>query len=183
MLGGDVFPGDCILITAEAITITQASLTGEMMPIEKTVRLAAPRPGETLDLLHNDNVCLTGTSVITGNGHAFVVSTGKDTYTASIAGELSKRRPENATQIGIRKVSYVLMGFMAVSRHFIEFHEFCESYFSDQVMAPIVFIVQGAISKKWKGAVMLAIAIAVGITPGMLPMIVVCVYYFQVLIL
>lgn len=150
---GDVFPGDCVLITAEAITITQASLTGEMMPIEKTVRLAAPGPGETLDLLHNDNVCLAGTSVVTGNGYALVVSTGKDTYMASIASELSKRRPENATQIGIRKVSYVLMAFTGV-------------------MAPIVFIVQGAVSKDWKGAIMFAIAIAVGITPEMLPMIV-----------
>lgn len=150
---GDVFPGDCVLITAEAITITQASLTGEMMPIEKTVRLAAPGPGETLDLLHNDNVCLAGTSVVTGNGYALVVSTGKDTYMASITSELSKRRPENATQIGIRKVSYVLMAFTGV-------------------MAPIVFIVQGAVSKDWKGAIMFAIAIAVGITPEMLPMIV-----------
>lgn len=42
-------------------------------------------------------------------------------------------------------------------------------------MAPIVFIVQGAVSKNWKGAVMFAIAIAVGITPEMLPMIVVCI--------
>ncbi|KAG1790502.1 Mg-transporting ATPase [Suillus plorans] len=150
---GDVFPGDCVLITAEAITITQASLTGEVMPIEKTVRLAAPRPGQTLNLLHNDNVCLAGTSVVTGNGHALVVSTGKDTYMASIASELSKRRPENATQIGIRKVSYVLMAFMGV-------------------MAPIVLIIQGAVSKNWKGAVMFAIAVAVGITPEMLPMIV-----------
>lgn len=150
---GDVFPGDCILITAEAITITQASLTGEMMPIEKTVRLAAPRPGETFDLLHNDNVCLAGTSVVTGNGHALVVLTGKDTYMASIASELSKQRPDNATQIGIKRVSYVLMAFMGV-------------------MAPIVFIVQGAVSKDWKGAVMFAIAVAVGITPEMLPMIV-----------
>lgn len=150
---GDVFPGDCVLITAEAITITQASLTGEMMPIEKTVRLAAPRPEETFELLQNDNVCLAGTSVVTGNGYALVISTGKDTYMASIASELSKRRPENATQIGIRKVSYVLMAFMGV-------------------MAPIVFIVQGAVSKNWKGAIMFAIAVAVGITPEMLPMIV-----------
>ena len=121
VIGGDVFPGDCVLIVAEAITITQASLTGEMMPIDKTVRLAAARPGEKLDLLHNDNVCLAGTSVVTGNGHAVVVSTGKNTYMASIASELSKRRPENATQIGIKKVSYVLMGFMGVSRCFVGF--------------------------------------------------------------
>lgn len=151
------------------------------MPIEKTVRLVAPRPGETLNLLHNDNVCLAGTSVVTGNGHALVVSTGKDTYMASIASELSKRRPENATQIGIRKVSYVLMGFMAVSQHFIDFCVSSEFNFSEQVMAPIVLIVQGAVSKNWKGAVMFAIAVAVGITPEMLPMIVVCIHCFLML--
>jgi Mg2+-importing ATPase len=48
-------------------------------------------------------------------------------------------------------------------------------------MAPIVFIVQGAVSKNWKGAIMFAIAIAVGITPEMLPMIVVCTYCFLML--
>jgi len=148
------------------------------MPIEKTVRLAAPRPEETFELLQNDNVCLAGTSVVTGNGYALVISTGKDTYMASIASELSKRRPENATQIGIRKVSYVLMAFMGVSRHFIYFCVFSESDFSEQVMAPIVFIVQGAVSKNWKGAIMFAIAVAVGITPEMLPMIVVCIHCF-----
>ena len=40
-------------------------------------------------------------------------------------------------------------------------------------MAPIVFIIQGAISKDWKGALLFAIAVAVGITPEMLPMVVV----------
>lgn len=150
---GDVFPGDCVLISSEALAITQASLTGELMPIDKTVRLiAAPEP-DTFHLLNNDNVCLSGTSASAGNGRAIVISTGKDTYVAGIAEELNRKRPENAIQIGIRKVSYVLMGFMAV-------------------MAPIVFIVQGAVSHDWKGAVMFAIAIAVGITPEMLPMIV-----------
>ncbi|KIJ64405.1 hypothetical protein HYDPIDRAFT_111717 [Hydnomerulius pinastri MD-312] len=150
---GDVFPGDCIIISSEALTVTQASLTGELMPIDKTVRLIAASDSETFHLLNNENVCLAGTSVSAGNGRAVVVSTGKDTYMAAIAEELNKKRPENAIQMGIRKVSYVLIGFMLV-------------------MAPIVFIVQGAVSHNWKGAVMFAIAIAVGITPEMLPMIV-----------
>lgn len=150
---GDVFPGDCVLISSEALAIAQASLTGELMPIDKTIRLAPAAESDTFHLLNNDNVCLSGTSASAGNGRAIVISTGKDTYMAGIAEELNRKRPENAIQVGIRKVSYVLMGFMAV-------------------MAPIVFIVQGAVSHDWKGAIMFAIAIAVGITPEMLPMIV-----------
>ncbi|KAG9315865.1 Mg-transporting ATPase [Chiua virens] len=150
---GDVFPGDCIVISAESLTVTQASLTGEILPIDKFVRVTAADASEPFHLLDNLNICLAGTSVAAGNGRVVVVSTGKDTYMAAIAEELNKKRPENAIQTGIRKVSYVLLAFMAV-------------------MAPAVFIVQGAVSKDWKGAVMFAIAIAVGITPEMLPMIV-----------
>jgi len=150
---GDVFPGDCLLISAEALTVSQASLTGEMLPVDKLIRTSAADDSEPFHLLDNHNVCLAGTSVSTGNGRAIVVATGKDTYMAAIAEELNRKRPENAIQLGIRKVSYVLLGFMAI-------------------MAPAVFIVQGAVSKDWRGAVMFAIAIAVGITPEMLPMIV-----------
>ncbi|KAF8443023.1 Mg-transporting ATPase [Boletus edulis BED1] len=150
---GDVFPGDCVVISAEAMAVTQASLTGEMLPIDKAVCVTAMDESEQFHLLDNRNVCLAGTSVAAGNGRVVVVCTGKDTYMAAIAEELNRKRPENAIQLGIRKVSYVLLAFMAV-------------------MAPAVFIVQGAVSKDWKGAVMFAIAIAVGITPEMLPMIV-----------
>ncbi|KAF8546738.1 Mg-transporting ATPase [Imleria badia] len=150
---GDVFPGDSVIISAEALAITQASLTGEILPIDKFVRVTAADESDPFHLLDNHNICLAGTSVATGNGRAVVVSTGKDTYMAAIAEELNRKRPENTIQIGIRKVSYILLAFMAV-------------------MAPAVFVVQGAVSKDWKGAVMFAIAIAVGITPEMLPMIV-----------
>ncbi|KAH0831975.1 Mg-transporting ATPase [Lanmaoa asiatica] len=152
---GDVFPGDCIIISAEALAVTQASLTGEILPIDKA---------------DNRNVCLAGTSVAAGNGRAVVVATGRDTYMAAIAEELNRKRPENAIQVGIRKVSYVLLGFMAVSPNLVLFLPTFNR--TSKVMAPAVFIVQGAVSKDWKGAIMFAIAIAVGITPEMLPMIV-----------
>lgn len=172
-IGGDVFPGDCILISAEALTVSQASLTGEMLPIDKCVRATVVDESEPFHLLDNHNVCLAGMSVATGNGRAIVVSTGKDTYMAAIAEELNRKRPENAIQLGIRKVSYVLLAFMAVSPNLV-FVALCPTLNHIlQVMAPAVFIVQGAVSKDWKGAVMFAIAVAVGITPEMLPMIVV----------
>ncbi|CCL99190.1 uncharacterized protein FIBRA_01205 [Fibroporia radiculosa] len=150
---GDVFAGDCVLISSSALMVTQASLTGEIMAINKTVRMYPSGRGEAFDLLDNDNVCLAGTSVSAGSGLALVVSTGADTYMASIAQALAETQTQNAMQIGIRKVSYVLVAFMAV-------------------MVPTVFILRGAVSHDWKGAAMFAIAVAVGITPEMLPMIV-----------
>ena len=113
--GGDVFPGDCVLFLSEALTVSQASLTGELMPVEKNPRLGLAPPEFTFDILDNENICLAGTSVATGSGRAMVISTGNETYMASIAKDLAKKRPPNAVQIGIRKVSYILMGVMAVS--------------------------------------------------------------------
>ena len=152
--GGDVFPGDCVLFMSEGLTVAQASLTGEMIPVDKTTRLGPPPADYNFDIIHNDNICLAGTSVATGSGHALVISTGDKTYVASIAKDLAKKRPLNAMQIGIRKVSYLLLTFMAV-------------------MSPIVFVIQGGLSHDWKRAIFFAISVAVGITPEMLPMIVV----------
>lgn len=88
------------------------------MPVEKTVRLVAAPQHHVFNLLDNENVCLAGTSVSTGNGRAIVISTGSHTYMASIAKHLQKKRPLNATQIGIRKVSFVLLGFLSVNMRF-----------------------------------------------------------------
>ena len=160
------------------MAITQASLTGEILPIDKIVRVTAADESELFHLLDNHNVCLAGTSVATGNGRAVVVSTGKDTYMAAIAEELNRKRPENTIQMGIRKVSYVLLAFMAVGAKLVLCLVMPTLDHTSQVMAPAVFVVQGAVSKDWKGAVMFAIAIAVGITPEMLPMIVVSISIF-----
>ena len=116
VLGGDVFPGDCVLFASEALTVAQASLTGELMPVEKNPRLNLPPPGFNFDILDNDNICLAGTSVATGSGRAIVVATGSETYMALIAKDLAKKRPLNAMQLGVRRVSYILLAFMGVSR-------------------------------------------------------------------
>jgi Mg2+-importing ATPase len=114
-LGGDVFPGDCVVFLFEALTVTQASLTGELMPVEKNPRLVLASPEFKFDILDNENICLAGTSVATGSAHAMIISTGSKTYMASIAKDLAKSRPLNAMQLGVRKVSYILLTFMLVS--------------------------------------------------------------------
>jgi P-type Mg2+ transporter len=114
-IGGDVFPGDCVLFSAEALTVTQASLTGELMPVTKTPRYTLPPPEYVFDIVDNENICLAGTSVATGSGRAMVISTGDQTYIASIAKDLSRKIPLNAMQKGVRRVSYLLIAFMMVS--------------------------------------------------------------------
>ena len=101
---------------SEALTIAQASLTGELMPVDKEARLDAPPSDYKFDILDNENICLAGTSVTTGSGPAMVILTASETYVASIAKDLEKKRPANAMQIGMMKVSYILMIFMAVRR-------------------------------------------------------------------
>ena len=113
--GGDVFPGDCVLLSSEALSVTQALLTGESTPVEKNTRFTVPASDYRFDLLDNENICLDGTSVVTGSGRALVISTGDKTYMASIAKDLAKKRPLNVMQVGVRKVSYLLLLFMAVS--------------------------------------------------------------------
>jgi Mg2+-importing ATPase len=89
------------------------------MPVEKSPRTELPPPEYNFEILDNLNVCLAGTSVATGSGRALVVSTGGETYLASIAKDLTKMRPLNSMQIGIRNVSYLLLAFMAVSHTFL----------------------------------------------------------------
>lgn len=113
--GGDVFPGDCVLFLSEALTVAQASLTGELMPVEKNPRLVLPPSDFNFDIIDNINICLAGTSVATGSGRAMVISTGSQTYVASIAKDLAKKRAPNAMQVGVRRVSYILLAFMAAS--------------------------------------------------------------------
>ena len=97
------------------MTVAQASLTGELMPVEKNTRLSLPPPEYTFDIIDNENICLAGTSVSTGSGRAMVISTGGETYMASIAKDLAKKRPLNSVQLGVRRVSYILLAFMGVS--------------------------------------------------------------------
>jgi P-type Mg2+ transporter len=156
-----MFPGDVIVLFSNSLLVSQSALTGEVLPVEKSPYsdLSPSKISSSSDLLSSSNICLAGTSVIAGSGRALVVATGDNTYLASIAEVLRARRPRNAFQNGIRQVSYLLLAFMVI-------------------MTIVVLVIKGTTTKDWRGAFLFCIAVAVGLTPELLPMIVVSLILF-----
>ncbi|WP_080491879.1 magnesium-translocating P-type ATPase [Burkholderia ubonensis] len=162
---GDMIPADVRLITSRDLFISQAVLTGEALPVEKYDTLGAVA-GKSADAGHaaaNDasqslldlgNVCFMGTNVVSGTATAVVVATGEDTYFGSLARNVvSHKRIETSFDRGVASVSWLLIKFMFV-------------------MVPIVFMINGLTKGDWLSALTFALAVAVGLTPEMLPMIV-----------
>ncbi len=100
-----------------------------------------------------ENLCFMGTNIVSGSAKAVVVSTSTDTYFGSLANKVIGKRAETSFDKGLNKVSWLLITFMLI-------------------MAPIVLLINGFTKGDWQEAFFFAIAIAVGLTPEMLPMIV-----------
>ncbi|WP_392420970.1 magnesium-translocating P-type ATPase [Edwardsiella piscicida] len=156
---GDMVPADVKLIESRDLFISQAVLTGESLPIEKydvtaSVREKSSDPcsaeGSLLELA---NVCLMGTNVSSGTARAVVVATGNRTYFGSLAKSIVGTRSQTAFDRGVNSVSWLLIRFMLV-------------------MVPIVLLINGVTKGDWTDAALFALAVAVGLTPEMLPMIV-----------
>jgi Mg2+-importing ATPase len=147
---GDMVPADVRLLTCKDLFIIQASLTGESLPIEKTEAPVAAAYRSVLDLT---NVCFLGTSVESGTATALVVTTGLDTYLGAMSKALAGPPIETSFDRGIRQFTWLMIRFMAV-------------------MVPVVFLINGLTKGNWGEAFFFALAIAVGLTPEMLPMIV-----------
>ncbi len=99
------------------------------------------------------NTCFMGTSVESGTATAVVVTTGLQTYLGSMAHSIAEERPQTSFDQGLNRFTWLMMQFMAV-------------------MVPVVFFINGSTKHDWKGAFFFALAVAVGLTPEMLPMIV-----------
>ena len=153
---GDIVPADVRLLTSKDLFVSQAALTGESIPVEKSdaspvaIRRLLEARVSPLDL---PNLCFMGTSVVSGTAKAVVFATGSRTYLGSLARYLVGKRAETAFDKGVRSVSWLLIRFMLV-------------------MVPIVFFLNGVTKGDWPEAFLFAVAIAVGLTPEMLPMIV-----------
>jgi len=150
LAAGDMIPADVRLLTAKDLFIIQASLTGESLPVEK---FDAKEPAERTSALESKNTCFLGTSVESGVGTAVVVSTGERTYLGSIARAIVAQQPETAFDKGVSRFTWLMLQFMLV-------------------MVPLVFVINGVTKHDWKEAFFFALAVAVGMTPEMLPMIV-----------
>lgn len=201
---GNLIPADLIIHTSKDLYISQASLTGEAIPVEKYPsseqirsqqskthteilvdispqqrvqhRRKKRRVGfkdtmkkvfglqtglETSEInrqemkadLDRPDMCYMGTSVISGSSTAIVYATGARTYFGIMADEIATRRPQNAFQLGVRRISWIFFLTMAC-------------------LVPPVFLLQGFLHSGWTDALLFSLSVAVGLTPEMLPMIV-----------
>src|SRR6516162_8350637 len=147
---GDMVPGDVRLISAKDLFVIQATLTGESLPVEKS---DAPDKRESASSLERTNLCFLGTSVESGSATAVIIATGTQTYFGKVARSIAGRQVETAFDKGVKKFTWLMIRFMTV-------------------MVPLVFLINAITKHKFKEAFFFALAVAVGLTPEMLPMIV-----------
>ncbi|MBP1130978.1 Mg2+-importing ATPase [Serratia sp. PL17] len=157
---GDMIPADVRLLASRDLFISQAILTGEAIPIEKYDAMGNVSQKSSENdvssehaLLELSNICLMGTNVASGTATAVVVATGGRTYFGSLAKSIVGSRSQTAFDRGVNSVSWLLIRFMLV-------------------MVPIVLLINGFTKGDWSEAALFALAVAVGLTPEMLPMIV-----------
>ena len=148
---GDMIPADCRIIQSKDLFISQSMLTGEALPVEK--REFKIDNAETKSPLELENICFMGTNVVSGSAMAIAVITGNQTYFGSISKSLTGKRAETSFDKGVNSVSWLLIRFMLI-------------------MVPLIFLINGFVKHDWLEALLFAIAVAVGLTPEMLPMIV-----------
>ncbi|EHU2135782.1 magnesium-translocating P-type ATPase [Acinetobacter baumannii 25493_8] len=148
---GDMIPADCRILSAKDLFVSQAAMTGESMPVEK---FPLQKNLEETSALELDNIVFMGTNIVSGSAQAVVLSTGIQTYFGALAHRVTATdRSTTAFQMGVNKISWLLIRFMLV-------------------MAPVVLFINGFTKGDWAEAFLFALSVAVGLTPEMLPMIV-----------
>ncbi len=147
---GDMVPADVRLLSAKDLHINQAALTGEALPVAKSEEQLT---NTSQDLLEMPNICFLGSNVEVGSATAVVVLTGSSTYLGSLAISISAERELTGFDIGVNKFTWLMIRFLIV-------------------MVPLVFILNVLSKGNWLEAFLFAMAVAVGLTPEMLPMIV-----------
>ena len=148
---GDMVPADVRILAAKDLFVNQSALTGESYPVEKMAQAVSPAAQNVFE-----TSCLgfLGSNVESGTGTAVVLATGVNTYFGSLASRLTtNQRQETSFDKGINSFTWLMIGFMLV-------------------MVPLVFLINGFSKHDWLEAFLFAMAVAVGLTPEMLPMIV-----------
>jgi Mg2+-importing ATPase len=150
LAAGDMVPADVRVLSAKDLFLNQAALTGEALPVERTADVAAVTLENPLDL---PNLCFLGSNVESGSATAVVIRTGPRTYFGSLAGSIVGARQPTSFDKGVNSFTWMMIRFIAV-------------------MVPAVFLINGLSRHNWLEAFLFAMAVAVGLTPELLPMIV-----------
>lgn len=146
---GDMIPADCLLISGNALTTDESSLTGETFPVEK---VPAKIPAKT-SLSQRKNSLWMGTHVISGSARAVVVNLAKDSEFGKITSSLSQKDADTDFEKGIRDFSNLIVRVTSI-------------------LIGLIFIFNIALHKPFLESFMFALALSVGLTPQMLPAII-----------
>ena len=149
LAAGSLIPADAVLLEAKDFFVTQAVLTGETFPVAKVSGRVPAGAG----LAARTNMVFMGTTVRTGTGHALVVVTGRATAFGQIAGHLNLCKPETEFERGTRHLGYLLSEVMFV-------------------LVFAVFALNVLFQKPPLDSLLFSIALAVGLTPQLLPAII-----------
>ena len=146
---GDVVPGDCRLLESKDLFVNEATLTGETLPAEKIALAVTPpaQSGRRMDTLY------MGTSVVSGTGRALVLATGRSTELGKISEKLRMKPLATEFERGVARFGYLLMELIFL---FVVVIFALNVYFARPVLDSFMF----------------ALALAVGITPQLLPAVV-----------
>ncbi len=146
---GDLVPGDCRVLQSTALTVDESALTGETFPTEKQPGLVAPDTA----LGERTNSLFFGTHVSSGAGTVLVVFTGRATQFASISSSLSTRPPQTGFEKGMTAFGVLLTRLMVV-------------------FVVSIFAINLVLQRTLVDSVLFSLALAVGLTPQLLPAIV-----------
>ena len=147
---GVMIPADVRILKSTDLSVDQSTLTGESMPVTKTAVTLQDASTTPFDV-----ACLAffGAHVRSGSATAVVLHTGARTFFGKLADTVVAAREQSSFDTGIDGFTWLMIRFI-------------------MVMVPIVFVVNWYTTKDWWGALLFASAVAVGLTPEMLPMIV-----------
>jgi P-type Mg2+ transporter len=150
LAAGDMIPADVRVLTTKDLFLNQSALTGEALPVEKTVAVVDATVQNPLEMT---DICFLGSNIESGTATAVVVQTGSGTYFGSLANSITGQRVLTSFDKGINQFTWLMISFMII-------------------MVPMVFLFNGLSKHNWLEAFLFALAVAVGLTPEMLPMIV-----------
>jgi len=144
---GDLIPADIRLIRSKDLYINEASLTGESFPVEKHAQPLEVEKGVELQ-----NICFMGTNVQSGTAIGVIYATGTATKFGELSGDISSERILTSFDKGVTRFTWLMLRFIGI-------------------MVPLVFLINGFGKGDWLEAFLFALAVAVGLTPELLPMI------------
>jgi P-type Mg2+ transporter len=147
---GDMIPADLRIITCKDLFINQSSLTGESFPVEK---FPVSGNSESSSITEFENIVFMGTSVVSGTAITLVLETGIKTQFGELSQKIVNTRVETGFDKGIKRYTWLMLRFMVA-------------------LVLIIFTINAIFKKDILQALFFALAVAIGMAPEMLPMLV-----------